>query len=103
MEVVRKEFQQQKDSAVLTNFMSNNGSLLDTIVKDSKTAQVEMNLVPRYIEITMNLKSEELDQLCLSLYRRCITQWWSISERIPNPHLLLCFSLFSPGSLKHIR
>ncbi|KAG1944371.1 formin-like protein [Pimephales promelas] len=48
MEVVRKEFQQQKDSAVLINFMSNNGSLLDTIVKDSKTAQEMYHSVVEY-------------------------------------------------------
>ncbi|KAL1248353.1 hypothetical protein QQF64_021671 [Cirrhinus molitorella] len=39
MEVVRKEYLQQKDSAVLTNFTSNNGSLLDSVLKDSKTAE----------------------------------------------------------------
>ncbi|XP_026056489.1 formin-like protein 1 [Carassius auratus] len=39
MEVVRREYLQQKDSAVLTNFMSSNGSLLDSVVKDSKTAE----------------------------------------------------------------
>uniref|UniRef100_A0A9J8BL87 Uncharacterized protein n=1 Tax=Cyprinus carpio carpio TaxID=630221 RepID=A0A9J8BL87_CYPCA len=45
MEVVRREYFQQKDSAVLTNFMSSNGSLLDSVVKDSKTAEVEMSSV----------------------------------------------------------
>lgn len=45
IEVVRKEYLQQKDSAVLTNFMSSNGGLLDSVVKDSKTAEVEMSSV----------------------------------------------------------
>ncbi|KAK7118699.1 hypothetical protein R3I94_022257 [Phoxinus phoxinus] len=48
MDVIRKEFHQQKDSAVLTNFMSNNGSQLDTIVKDSKTAQEMYHSVVEY-------------------------------------------------------
>ncbi|XP_051737640.1 formin-like protein 1 isoform X2 [Ctenopharyngodon idella] len=48
MEVVRKEFQQQNDSTVLKNFMSNNGSLLDTVVKDSKTAQEVYHSVVEY-------------------------------------------------------
>ncbi|XP_016418142.1 formin-like protein 1 [Sinocyclocheilus rhinocerous] len=48
MEVVRKEFLQQKDSAVLTNFMSNNGSLLDSVVKDSKTAEEVYHSVVEY-------------------------------------------------------
>lgn len=40
MEMVRNEFHQQKDSVVLTGFVSKNGALLDSVVKDSKTAQV---------------------------------------------------------------
>uniref|UniRef100_A0A671S6G3 FH2 domain-containing protein n=1 Tax=Sinocyclocheilus anshuiensis TaxID=1608454 RepID=A0A671S6G3_9TELE len=48
MEVVRKEYLQQKDSAVLTNFMSNNGSLLDSVVKDSKTAEEVYHSVVEY-------------------------------------------------------
>uniref|UniRef100_A0A671MJP6 FH2 domain-containing protein n=1 Tax=Sinocyclocheilus anshuiensis TaxID=1608454 RepID=A0A671MJP6_9TELE len=48
MEVVRKEFLQQKDSVVLTNFMSNNGSLLDSVVKDSKTAEEVCHSVVEY-------------------------------------------------------
>uniref|UniRef100_A0A8C2KX11 Formin like 1 n=1 Tax=Cyprinus carpio TaxID=7962 RepID=A0A8C2KX11_CYPCA len=48
MDVVRKEFLQQKDSAVLTNFMSNNGSLLDSVVKDSKTAEEVYHSVVEY-------------------------------------------------------
>ncbi|ROI16387.1 Formin-like protein 3 [Anabarilius grahami] len=48
MEVVRKEFQQQKDNTVLKNFMSNNGSLLDTVVKDSKTTQEVYHSVVEY-------------------------------------------------------
>ncbi|KAF4095618.1 hypothetical protein G5714_023221 [Onychostoma macrolepis] len=48
MEVVRKEYLQQKDSAVLTNFMSNNGSLLDSVVKDSKTAEEVYHSVLEY-------------------------------------------------------
>ncbi|XP_043082984.1 formin-like protein 1 [Puntigrus tetrazona] len=39
MEVVRREYLQQKDSAVLANFTSSNGSLLDSVLKDSKTAE----------------------------------------------------------------
>ncbi|XP_051537954.1 formin-like protein 1 isoform X1 [Myxocyprinus asiaticus] len=48
MDVVCKEFQQQKDSAVLTNFLSNNSSLLDSVVKDSKTAQEVYHTVVEY-------------------------------------------------------
>uniref|UniRef100_A0A672L5N3 Formin like 1 n=1 Tax=Sinocyclocheilus grahami TaxID=75366 RepID=A0A672L5N3_SINGR len=48
MEVVRKEYLQQKDSAVLTNFMSKNGSLLDSVVKDSKTAEEVYHSVVEY-------------------------------------------------------
>ncbi|XP_016380552.1 formin-like protein 1 [Sinocyclocheilus rhinocerous] len=48
MAVVRKEFLQQKDSAVLTNFMSNNSSLLDSVVKDSKTAEEVYHSVVEY-------------------------------------------------------
>ncbi|XP_016146869.1 formin-like protein 1 isoform X2 [Sinocyclocheilus grahami] len=48
MEVVRKEFLQQKDSAILTNFMSKNGSLLDSVVKDSKTAEEVYHSVVEY-------------------------------------------------------
>uniref|UniRef100_A0A8C1J8H1 Formin like 1 n=1 Tax=Cyprinus carpio TaxID=7962 RepID=A0A8C1J8H1_CYPCA len=55
MDVVRKEFLQQKDSAVLTNFMSNNGSLLDSVVKDSKTAEEVYHSVVEYFG--ENLKS----------------------------------------------
>ncbi|KTF82322.1 hypothetical protein cypCar_00049266 [Cyprinus carpio] len=48
MEVVRREYFQQKDSAVLTNFMSSNGSLLDSVVKDSKTAEEVFHSVVEY-------------------------------------------------------
>ncbi|XP_067291417.1 formin-like protein 1 [Pseudorasbora parva] len=48
MEVVRKELHKQKDSAVLRNFMSNNGSLLDSVVKDSKSAQEMYHSVVEY-------------------------------------------------------
>ncbi|XP_026057310.1 formin-like protein 1 [Carassius auratus] len=48
MEVVRREYLQQKDSAVLTNFMSSNGSLLDSVVKDSKTAEEVFHSVVEY-------------------------------------------------------
>ncbi|XP_052398069.1 formin-like protein 1 [Carassius gibelio] len=48
MEVVRKEFLQQKDSTVLTNFMSSNGSLLDSLVKDCKTAEEVYHSVVEY-------------------------------------------------------
>lgn len=41
MEMVHKEFQQHKDSVVLTDFLSKNRSLLDSVLKDSKTAQVQ--------------------------------------------------------------
>ncbi|KAA0704518.1 Formin-like protein 1 [Triplophysa tibetana] len=39
MEMVHKEFQHHKDSVVLRDFLSKNGSLLDSVLKDSKTAQ----------------------------------------------------------------
>ncbi|XP_050954663.1 formin-like protein 1 isoform X1 [Labeo rohita] len=48
MEVVRKEYLQQKDSAVLTDFTSKNGSLLDSVVKDSKTAEEVYHSVVEY-------------------------------------------------------
>ncbi|XP_073686720.1 formin-like protein 1 [Garra rufa] len=48
MEVVRKEYLQQKDNAVLTNFTSNNGSLLDSVVKDSKTSEEVYHSVVEY-------------------------------------------------------
>ncbi|MCJ8728410.1 hypothetical protein PDJAM_G00004190 [Pangasius djambal] len=39
MEVTRKEFEEQKDNSILRDFLSNNSSLMDTMVKDAKTAQ----------------------------------------------------------------
>lgn len=48
MEMVRKEFQQQKGGVVLTDFLSKNGALLDSVVKDSKTAQEVYHSVVEY-------------------------------------------------------
>ncbi|XP_062848781.1 formin-like protein 1 [Trichomycterus rosablanca] len=39
MEVTRKEFEEQQDSPVLSDFLSNNSSLMETVIKDAKTAQ----------------------------------------------------------------
>ncbi|XP_057175687.1 formin-like protein 1 [Triplophysa rosa] len=49
MEMVRKEFQQHKDSVVLADFLSKNGSVLDSVLKDSKTAQEVYHSAVEYL------------------------------------------------------
>ncbi|KAF5903969.1 formin-like protein 1, partial [Clarias magur] len=48
MEVARKEFEEQKDNAILRDFLSDNSSLLDSVVKDAKTAQEVYEAVVEY-------------------------------------------------------
>lgn len=45
MEVTQKELEEQKDSQILRDFLSNNSSLMDAVVKDAKTAQVWMSVM----------------------------------------------------------
>lgn len=40
MEVTKKEFLVQEDNTVLKDFVKTNSELLDSLLKDSKTAQV---------------------------------------------------------------
>uniref|UniRef100_W5LK99 FH2 domain-containing protein n=1 Tax=Astyanax mexicanus TaxID=7994 RepID=W5LK99_ASTMX len=39
MEVTQQEFEEQQDSLILRDFLSNSNSLMDSVVKDAKTAQ----------------------------------------------------------------
>ncbi|TRZ00317.1 hypothetical protein DNTS_034092 [Danionella cerebrum] len=48
MKVVLEELEQQKDSSVLTHFISSNTGLLDALLKDSTTAQEVYNAVVEY-------------------------------------------------------
>ncbi|XP_030626141.1 formin-like protein 1 [Chanos chanos] len=48
MEVTLKEFQQQKDSPVLRDFLSSNGTMLESLGKDGKTAQEAYESVVEY-------------------------------------------------------
>ncbi|KAK3571156.1 hypothetical protein QTP86_003669 [Hemibagrus guttatus] len=48
MEVTRKEFEEQKDNSILKDFLSNNSSLMDAVVKDAKTAQEVYESVVEY-------------------------------------------------------
>lgn len=45
LEVTQKEFEEQKDNLILRDFLSNNSSLMDAVVKDAKTAQVWMSVM----------------------------------------------------------
>lgn len=40
MEITRKELEEQEDNTILREFVSNNSSLMDAVVKDAKAAQV---------------------------------------------------------------
>ncbi|GAA6083292.1 formin-like protein 1 isoform X3 [Tachysurus ichikawai] len=48
MEVTQKEFEEQKDNSILKDFLSNNSSLMDAVVKDAKTAQEVYESVVEY-------------------------------------------------------
>lgn len=48
MEMVRKEFNQQKDNVVLTDFLTKNSDLLDSVVQDGKTSQEVYHSVVEY-------------------------------------------------------
>ncbi|XP_047667238.1 formin-like protein 1 isoform X2 [Tachysurus fulvidraco] len=48
MEVTQKEFEEQKDNSILKDFLSNNSSLMDAVVKDAKTAQDVYESVVEY-------------------------------------------------------
>uniref|UniRef100_A0A9J8CC53 Formin-like 1a n=1 Tax=Cyprinus carpio carpio TaxID=630221 RepID=A0A9J8CC53_CYPCA len=83
MDVVRKEFLQQKDSAVLTNFMSNNGSLLDSVVKDSKTAEEVYHSVVEYFG--ENLKSTP-PSVFFPVFARFIKAY-KVMKLLPSVHI----------------
>lgn len=53
MEMTKKEFLVQDDSAVLKEFVKTNSEQLGALVKDSKTAQV--SLQPAHIKLTLQL------------------------------------------------
>lgn len=44
MEMTQKEFAEQDDSPVLRDFIKTNSEQLETLIKDSKTAQVSRGL-----------------------------------------------------------
>ncbi|KAK1794816.1 hypothetical protein P4O66_010028, partial [Electrophorus voltai] len=48
MDVTQKEFEEQKDSPILRDFLSNNSSLMKSVVKDAKTAQEVYESVVEY-------------------------------------------------------
>ena len=48
MEVACKEFLVQDDNPVLKDFIKNSSEMLDTLIKDSKTAQVSTMYLPQH-------------------------------------------------------
>ncbi|XP_049336227.1 formin-like protein 1 isoform X3 [Astyanax mexicanus] len=48
MEVTQQEFEEQQDSLILRDFLSNSNSLMDSVVKDAKTAQEAYESVVEY-------------------------------------------------------
>ncbi|XP_036447483.1 formin-like protein 1 isoform X1 [Colossoma macropomum] len=48
MEVTQKEYKEQKDSPVLRDFLSSSSSLMDSVVRDAKTAQEAYQSVVMY-------------------------------------------------------
>uniref|UniRef100_A0A9J8BZX8 Formin-like 1a n=1 Tax=Cyprinus carpio carpio TaxID=630221 RepID=A0A9J8BZX8_CYPCA len=93
MDVVRKEFLQQKDSAVLTNFMSNNGSLLDSVVKDSKTAEEVYHSVVEYFG--ENLKSTP-PSVFFPVFARFIKAY-KVMKLLPSVHITSLYIILMPS------
>uniref|UniRef100_A0A8C2KZB6 Formin like 1 n=1 Tax=Cyprinus carpio TaxID=7962 RepID=A0A8C2KZB6_CYPCA len=93
MDVVRKEFLQQKDSAVLTNFMSNNGSLLDSVVKDSKTAEEVYHSVVEYFG--ENPKSTP-PSVFFPVFARFIKAY-KVMKLLPSVHITSLYIILMPS------
>ena len=56
MDLTRKEFEEQEDNSMLRDFLSSNQKLLESLVKDSKTAQVRWSSQPtKYIIFLFSL------------------------------------------------
>uniref|UniRef100_A0A8B9J740 Formin like 1 n=1 Tax=Astyanax mexicanus TaxID=7994 RepID=A0A8B9J740_ASTMX len=49
MEVTQQEFEEQQDSLILRDFLSNSNSLMDSVVKDAKTAQQSLSIWGKHL------------------------------------------------------
>lgn len=93
--MAKKEFLVQDDSPVLKEFIKTNSEQLESLVKDSKTAQVSLSI---HFKLTLKLRTTPYVMLLYipfmesSPFRRHTALWWSILERTPKPHNLLHFS-----------
>ena len=91
MEMAKKEFLVQDDSSVLKEFIKTNSEQLETLIKDSKKAQVSLQSISNVQPTPHYMLSDMISSSCL-LCRRHTDLWWSISERILKPRSLPCFS-----------
>lgn len=90
MEMTKKEFLVQDDSPVLKEFIKTNSEHLESLIKDSKTAQVGI----------LSLSTHKAACIMFIIFtnifaypsRRLMPLSWSILERTPKPRSLPCFS-----------